>query len=96
MQQIIPAIPDSKAQMKMAQTIQSLYDDTTAERERSEAETKAALQAQSKLAEIAAAKTAAVAGANAMGQTKEKSNFLKNGVNVNCETVSGLTPLGCV
>lgn len=76
MQQIIPAIPDSKAQMKMAQTIQSLYDDTTAERERSEAETKAALQAQIKLAEIDAAKTAAVAGANAMGQTKEKSNWM--------------------
>lgn len=36
--QVIPAIPDSAAQVKMAQTIQSLYDDTTKTTEKSDAE----------------------------------------------------------
>jgi len=50
--QVIPGIPDSKAQVKMANTIQSLYDDTAKEAEKSEAEAKAAIQAQIDLARI--------------------------------------------
>ena len=85
MQQIIPAIPDSKAQVKMAQTIQSLYDDTTAEIERSEADTKAALQTQIKLAEIDAAKSVGNAAANAKpNQTNENSNWM-DALNFACE-----------
>lgn len=64
MTQIIPAIPDSKAQVKMANTIQSLYDDTTKEQEKSEAETKAAIQAQVELARIDANKEVAKAQAS--------------------------------
>lgn len=89
MQQIIPAIPDSKAQVKMAQTIQSLYDDTTAEIERSEAETKAALQTQIKLAEIDAVKTAAVAATNTMSnqtQANENSNWM-DALNLACSVL---------
>lgn len=82
MQQIIPAIPDSKAQVKMAQTIQSLYDDTAAEIERSEAETKAALQTQIKLAEIDAAKNSGTAGANTA--SSENSNWM-DALNLACE-----------
>lgn len=36
--QVIPAIPDSEAQVKMAQTIQSLYNDTAASKEKSDTE----------------------------------------------------------
>lgn len=54
--QIIPAIPDSKAQIKMANTIQSLYDDTAKEAEKSESQTKAAIQAQVEMARIDAEK----------------------------------------
>lgn len=36
--EVIPAIPDSAAQVKMAQTIQSLYNDTTSNVEKSNAE----------------------------------------------------------
>ena len=36
--EVIPAIPDSTAQVKMAQTIQSLYNDTTSNVEKSNAE----------------------------------------------------------
>lgn len=36
--QVIPSIPDSAAQVKMAQTIQSLYDDTTKSTEKSDAD----------------------------------------------------------
>ena len=36
--QVIPAIPDSAAQVKMAQTIQSLYEDTTKSVEKSDSE----------------------------------------------------------
>lgn len=38
MTQVIPAIPDSEAQVKMAKTIQSLYDDTTKSAEKSDSE----------------------------------------------------------
>ena len=38
MTQIIPAIPDSAAQVKMAQTIQSLYEDTAKSTEKSDSE----------------------------------------------------------
>lgn len=87
MQQIIPAIPDSKAQVKMAQTIQRLYDDTTTEIERSEAETKAALQAQIRLAEIDAAKAAAVAATNATtSQAEENSNWM-DALNLACDVL---------
>lgn len=36
--QVIPAIPDSEAQVKMAQTIQSLYNDTAVSKEKSDTE----------------------------------------------------------
>ena len=62
--QIIPAIPDSKAQLKMANTIQSLYDDTAKENEKSEAEAKAAIQAQVEIARIDAEKEIAKAQAS--------------------------------
>ena len=62
--QIIPAIPDSKAQVKMANTIQSLYDDTVKEAEKSEADAKAAIQAQVDLARIEAEKEIAKAQAS--------------------------------
>ena len=62
--QIIPAIPDSKAQIKMANTIQSLYDDTAKEAEKSEADAKAAIQAQVDLARIEAEKEIAKAQAS--------------------------------
>ncbi|MBS7295213.1 MAG: hypothetical protein KIG96_07425 [Treponema sp.] len=62
--QIIPAIPDSKAQVKMANTIQSLYDDTAKEAEKSEADAKAAIQAQVDLARIEAEKKIAKAQAS--------------------------------
>ena len=35
---MIPAIPDSEAQVKMAQTIQSLYNDTAVSKEKSDTE----------------------------------------------------------
>lgn len=85
MQQIIPAVPDSKAQVKMAQTIQSLYDDTTAEIERSEAETKAALQTQVELAKIDAAKSMGATAANApASQAGENPNWM-DALNLACE-----------
>lgn len=62
--QIIPSIPDSKAQIKMANTIQSLYDDTAKEAEKSEADAKAAIQAQVDLARIEAEKEIAKAQAS--------------------------------
>ncbi len=62
--QVIPGIPDSKAQVKMANTIQSLYDDTAKEAEKSEAEAKAAIQAQVDLARIEAEKEIAKAQAS--------------------------------
>lgn len=62
--QVIPGIPDSKAQVKMANTIQSLYDDTAKEAEKSEAEAKAAIQAQIDLARIEAEKEIAKAQAS--------------------------------
>ena len=62
--QIIPAIPDSKAQVKMANTIQSLYDDTAKEAEKSEADAKAAIQAQVDLARMEAEKEIAKAQAS--------------------------------
>lgn len=64
MTQIIPAIPDSKAQVKMANTIQSLYDDTAKEAEKSEADAKAAIQAQVDLARMEAEKEIAKAQAS--------------------------------
>ncbi len=36
--QVIPAIPESAAQVKMAKTIQSLYEDTTVQKEKSDSE----------------------------------------------------------
>lgn len=36
--QVIPSIPDSEAQVKMAQTIQSLYNDTAVSKEKSDTE----------------------------------------------------------
>lgn len=36
--QVIPSIPESAAQVKMAQTIQSLYEDTTVQKEKSDSE----------------------------------------------------------
>lgn len=71
MQQVIPAIPDSKAQVKMANTIQSLYNDTIAEEEKSEKETKMALEAQIELARIDAAKATGVAQANANAEASK-------------------------
>lgn len=62
--QVIPGIPDSKAQVKMANTIQSLYDDTAKEAEKSEADAKAAIQAQVDLARIEAEKEIAKAQAS--------------------------------
>lgn len=62
--QVIPGIPDSKAQVKMANTIQSLYDDTAKESEKSEADAKAAIQAQVDLARIEAEKEIAKAQAS--------------------------------
>lgn len=62
--QVIPSIPDSKAQVKMANTIQSLYDDTAKEKEKSEADTKAAIQAQVEMARIDAEKEIAKAQAS--------------------------------
>lgn len=56
--QIIPAIPDSAAQVKMAQTIQSLYEDTTVLTEKAdkevikEVETKVVQAEQSKSSDI--------------------------------------------
>lgn len=64
MSQVIPAIPDSKAQVKMANTIQSLYDDTAKEQEKSENQAKAEIDAQIELARIEAEKQVGVAQAN--------------------------------
>ena len=82
--QVIPSIPDSKAQVKMANTIQSLYDDTAKENEQSEAAAKAAIQAQVDLARIEAEKEVAKAQAaqpvvvqqNAPAQSDSSFNWM--------------------
>lgn len=73
--QIIPAIPDSDSQIKMAQSIQSLYDETANEKEVSKEVALAQIQAQQKNAEarIAEANAAsASAVAKSQAQTAEK------------------------
>lgn len=61
--QVIPAIPDSKAQVKMAQTIQSLYEDTAKSTEKSDSEV---------LKEISAKLDEAQKTASAPAQTQAK------------------------
>ncbi len=62
--QVIPAIPNSQSQIKMANTIQSLYTDTTTEIAKSEADAKAAMLAQVEMARIEAEKEIAKAQAS--------------------------------
>lgn len=80
--QVIPSIPDSKAQVKMANTIQSLYNDTAKEAEKSEADAKAAIQAQVDLARIEAEKEVAKSQA-AQPVVVQQSAPQSNNSNVN-------------
>lgn len=81
--QVIPGIPDSKAQVKMANTIQSLYDDTAKEAEKSEAEAKAAIQAQIDLARIEAEKEIAKAQASQPVVVQQASPSQSNDSSIN-------------
>lgn len=76
--QVIPALPDSQAQVKMAQTIQSLYDDTAKEKEVSQQVALAQFRAQEEDARAKQAEAAAqVAKANsaaAAAQAKQASS----------------------
>ena len=51
MKSVLPGLPDSDSQKKMAATIATLYEDTTKETERTEAETIAEIQAKKAAAE---------------------------------------------
>lgn len=69
--QVIPAIPDSEAQVKMAQNIQSLYDETTHEQEVSEQVALAQIRAQEEDAKARVAEAnAKAAQANATAADK--------------------------
>lgn len=81
--QVIPGIPDSKAQVKMANTIQSLYDDTAKEAEKSEAEAKAAIQAQIDLARIEAEKEIAKAQASQPVVVQQAAPLQSNDSSIN-------------
>lgn len=76
--QVIPALPDSQAQVKMAQTIQSLYDDTAKEKEVSQQVALAQFKAQEEDARAKQAQAAAqVVQANSaatVAQAKQASN----------------------
>lgn len=81
--QVIPSIPDSKAQVKMANTIQSLYNDTAKEVEKSEADAKAAIQAQVEMARIEAEKEIAKAQASQPVVVQQTSSSQSNDSNFN-------------
>ncbi len=76
--QVIPAIPDSQAQVKMAQTIQSLYEDTAKEKEISQQAALAQFRAQEEEARVKQAEAAAQVAKNnsvaAVEQAKRASN----------------------
>ncbi len=55
--QVIPSIPDSAAQVKMAQTIQSLYEDTAKSQEKSDSEVLKEISDKLDKAQAAAAQT---------------------------------------
>lgn len=79
--QVIPSIPDSKAQVKMAETIQSLYDDTAHEKEVSEEIALSQIRAQEEDAKARAAEAnAKAAQANATVAEKTAAQTASNDV----------------
>lgn len=79
--QVIPSIPDSKAQLKMTQTIQSLYDDTAHEQEVSEQVALAQFRAQEEDARARAAEAnAKAAQANATAADKAAAQTASNDI----------------
>lgn len=77
--QVIPAIPDSKSQLEMAQNIQSLYDETTHEQELSEQVALAQIRAQEENAKARVAEAnAKAAQANATVAEKEAAKTASN------------------
>lgn len=77
--QVIPAIPDSEAQVKMANRMKSLYDETTHEQELSEQVVLAQIRAQEENAKARVAEAnAKAAQANATVAEKEVAKTVSN------------------
>lgn len=85
--QVIPAIPDSEAQVKMAKTIQSLYEDTAVSKEKSDSEVLKEISEKLDNAQTTAAQAASPAQAKQASSDIDWMKALETGASILLDVV---------